>query len=178
MTPFFLRLLFGLCAVLGPLALRAAEPAPKPEERPSPPKGDAAKAPAPAAPAAAKDAANKDGEVLELPKIEVTAARVKELDHEIKKLDKLIAREKKNIKATDLDKALNNAKIANAAALFGGNSSEHLEAVAATRVNYMEMEREILNDMRQPRTLDELAMLEKELDRIRTMQRELDNVRR
>ena len=155
---------------VGPVALRAAETAPKAEAGPAAPPAAGTKAPAPDVPAAP----SKDADVLALPKIEVTASRVKELDREIKRLDKAIAREKKNVKATDLDKALNNTKLANAAALFGGNSAAYMEEVAATRVRYMEAERDLLVDMKTPRTLDELKILQEELEKIRTLRRELD----
>lgn len=116
--------------------------------------------------------------VVTLPKVEVTASRIKELDREIKRLDKAISREKKKLKAGELDRSLNNAKVAQAASIFGGNSTEHLELVAAQRLSMMETERELLVDMKQPRSLDELALFEKELARIRQMQRDLDNVSR
>ena len=66
--------------------------------------------------------------------MEVTAQRIKKLDKMIAKLDKMIAREEKKVKSTDLDRTLNNPQLARAAAIFGGNSAEHLSAVAATRV--------------------------------------------
>ncbi len=145
------RHLFVLCASSCALLLNAAEPAPT------------------AAPAAPP-------EVLTLPKVEVTAGRIHELDVAIKKLDKLIAREKAKVKSTELDKALNNPKLTNAAAIFGGNSASHLAAVAATRVNLMENERMVLESMKLPRTLEQLAGLEAELDQLRTTRRNLDNV--
>ncbi len=145
----------------GSLAALAAEPAAKGGGNPASPPA------APPAPAA-------DAEILVLPKIEVTATRVKELDRAIKKLDKAIAREKKRIKPSELDKALNNPKLAEAGAVFGGNSSAYLEAVAATRIQYMETERDLLSDLKVPRTLEDFKMIEKELEQVRTMQRDLD----
>jgi hypothetical protein len=79
------------------------------------------------------------------------------------------------MKATDLDKVLNNPKLAEAAAVFGGNSSAHLESVAAYRIRLMETERDLLSDMKEPRTLEDLALLQEELEKVRVMQRELDN---
>jgi hypothetical protein len=168
---FFVRLLFGLGVALGPVALGAAETPPKAKE--TPPTAPAAEAKA-AAPAAAAVTPAPASDVLELPKIQVTARRMKELDSEIKKLDKAIVREKKRVKPSELDKALNNQKVVEAAAIFGGNSSEHLQAVAATRIRYMEAERDLLSDMKVPRTLSDFQAIEKELDQVRTMQRELD----
>lgn len=128
--------------------------------------------PPPAPPAApAKPAAEP---VLELPKMEVRQQRIKEIDREIKKLDKLIAREKKRIKTTDLDRALNHEKLARAAAIFGGNSADHMSAVAASRVMLLERERDLMEAMKRPATLDELAMMEKEVEELRKTRRNLD----
>lgn len=154
-----------LCALLvagGVLLLPAAEPAP-------PPAPAAAK---PAPPAGTKPA---DPEVIVLPTIQVTAGRIKELDTAIGKLDKLIARERKKVKSTELDKALNNKKLSTAAALFGGNSAEHLSAIAATRVSLLESERAVLEDMKRPVSLAALAALETELEELRLTRRNLDN---
>ena len=167
---FLVRLLLGICAALGPLTVRAAETAAKSAGTPAGPAAVGLEAPAPAV----KAAPGPDAEVYTLPKIEITARRVKELDREIKKLDKAISREKKNLKASELDKVLNNPKLAQAAAVFGGNSAAYLETVAASRVGLMETERDLLSDMRKPRTLEELTLLQTELERVRTMQRELD----
>ena len=167
---FLIRLSTGICAALAPMILSAAEPAAKGAAAPAVPPAAEKKA----APADAKAAPATDPDVYTLPKIEVTASRVKELDKEIKKLDKAIAREKKKLKTTELDKVLNNEKLTNAAAVFGGNSASYMIQVAATRVQYMETERSLLSDMREPRTLDEMKLLQAELERIRTMQRDLD----
>ncbi|MBI2498460.1 MAG: hypothetical protein HYV75_11285 [Opitutae bacterium] len=115
------------------------------------------------------------GPVIELPKIQVTSSRLKQLDKEIAKLDKLIAREKKKVKVNELDRALNSDKVSTAAAIFGGNSASHLSAIAATRVNLMESERTILEGMKFPLTKKELADLETELDQLRITRRNLDN---
>ena len=149
--------LFILCLATG-ISLSAVE-----EKAPvAPPPVKEAK---PAAPA----------EVLELPKIQVTAQRIKEIDKEIKKLDKMITREKAKVKSSELDRTLNNEKLAHAAAIFGGNSSDHLSAVAATRVALLENEREVMEAMKRPTTLDELAMMQKEVDQLRETRRNLDD---
>lgn len=113
--------------------------------------------------------------VMVLPKVEITASRIKKIDKEIKRLDKLIYRESEKVKSTDLDRTLNNSKLSSAAALFGGNSSEHLSAVAATRVALLENERDVLEAMKRPATLDELAMMEKEVEQLRLSRRNLDD---
>jgi hypothetical protein len=178
---FLVRLLFGICAIAGPVVLTAADTPAKSDTTPAAPHAAAAAptttpppAAAPAPPAATPAAPAADAQVLELPKVQVTARRVRELDKAIKKLDKAISREKKNLKATELDKVLNNSKLASAASIFGGNSSEYLESVAATRVGYLETERDLLSDMKEPRSLEDLATLQTELDKIHQMERDLD----
>lgn len=114
-------------------------------------------------------------DVLELPKIQITTQRAKQIDKEIHRLDKLIIRERKKVKATDLDKVLNNESVARAAAIFGGNSSDHLSAVAASRVTILEAERDLLEAMKRPATLDELAMMEKQIEELRITRRNLDD---
>jgi hypothetical protein len=113
--------------------------------------------------------------VLELPKLQVTAQRAKEIDRELKRLDKLIARERKKIRATDLDRTLNNDKLARAAAIFGGNSAEHLSAVAASRVLLMEQERMVLEAMKRPATIEERRMMDAEVRQLRLTRRNLDD---
>ncbi|MEJ1971496.1 MAG: hypothetical protein WDM96_02975 [Lacunisphaera sp.] len=165
-SPRFALLALFLATV--PSLLAAGDPAPAPAPTP-PPTATLATKPAPAtAPAAAPD-------VLALPKMQVTAERAKKIDKEIKRLDKMIAREKAKVKSTDLDKALNNEKVAKAAAIFGGNSADYLSAVAANRVALLEQERDVLEAMKRPTTLDELKMMETEIQQLRTTRRDLDD---
>lgn len=128
-----------------------------------------AKAPAPPETKAANP------ETIVLPTIQVTAGRIREIDRTLVKLDKQIAREKKKVKATELDRALNNRKLATTAAIFGGNSSDHLSAVAATRVSLMETERAVLEAMKRPVTEAALQALETELEQLRITRRNLDD---
>lgn len=138
-----------------------------------------APAPAPAATPATQPAATAapatSSDVLALPKMQVTAERAKKIDKEIKRLDKMIAREKAKVKSTDLDKVLNNEKVAHAAAIFGGNSSDYLSAVAANRVGLLQEERDVLEAMKRPATIDELKMMEAEIEQLRTTRRDLDD---
>ncbi len=129
----------------------------------------------PAKPAPAAETTPADKEVLALPKVEVTSARIKQIDNEIKKVEKQIAREKKKLKSTDLDKSLNSDKVSTAAAIFGGNSASHMVAVAASRVNLLESERNLLERLKFPRTEEDKAMIEKELVSLRTTRRNLDD---
>ena len=146
-----LNLSFALC-LAGSAGLAAAEPA-KPATPPPAPKE----------------------EVMVLPKLEVTAQRAKEIDRELKRVDKMIARERKKIKSTDLDKTLNNEKLSRAAALFGGNSAEHLSAVAASRVMLLEQERMVLEAMKRPATIEERKMMAAEIEQLRITRRNLDD---
>lgn len=157
--PLVRHLLLTLCLATGPGLLAASEKAPAV----TPP------------PAQAQPADKPPSDILALPKMEVTVQRIKKLDKMIAKLDKMIAREMKKVKSSELDKALNNAQVARAAAIFGGNSAEHLSAVAATRVALLENERDVLEAMKRPATLEELAMLEAEVDQLRLTRRNLDD---
>jgi len=120
-------------------------------------------------------AAQPKDATLELPKMQVTAQRAKKIDKEIKRLDKLIVREKNKLKPTDLDKTLNNAMVSKAAAIFGGNSAEHMSIVAASRVMLLEQERDVFEAMKRPATLDELKMMEAQIEELRTTRRNLDD---
>lgn len=121
-----------------------------------------------------KPPATADG-VLVLPKLEVSRPRIKQIDKELKRLDKMIAREKEKVKSTQLDRALNNSQVSRAAALFGGNSAEHLSAVAATRLALMENERIVLEAMKRPATLEERALMDAEIEQLRLTRRNLDD---
>lgn len=153
------HLLLALCLATAPGLLAATDKAP---------------AITPAA-AQAQPADKPPSDVLALPKMEVTAPRIKKLDKMIARLDKMIAREERKVKSSDLDKALNNPQLARAAAIFGGNSADHLSAVAATRVALLESERDVLEAMKRPATLEELAMMEAEVEQLRLTRRNLDD---
>ncbi len=113
--------------------------------------------------------------MIDLPTLKVQDRRIKAIDAELKKLDKQIARERKQMQSTSLDKSLNSDKLSQAAALFGGNSAGHMAAVAATRVSLLEQERMLLERLKFPRTAEDQALIEKELENNRTVRRNLDN---
>jgi hypothetical protein len=157
-----LRLLFVLSVLgTGPGLFAAGQ------KDPATPTADAKPAATPATPASS--------DVLVLPKLEVSQPRIKQIDKELKRLDKLITREKAKVKSTQLDRALNNTQVSRAAALFGGNSADHLSAVAATRVALMENERIVLEAMKRPATLEERALMETEIEQLRLTRRNLDD---
>ncbi len=168
-------LVLALAAVLLSLRAGAATDQNPPAAPTAPtPAADAPAVETKAAPAA--PAAKKAGEeVFVMPKFEVRRDRVRWLDREIKRIDKMIARERAKVKSTDLDRALNNDKLVRAAAIFGGNTADHLSAVAATRVNILENEREILEAMKRPATLEEMAMFEEQIAQLRLLRRDLDD---
>ena len=156
-SPCFRLWRFTLSLIIGPALLTAQEPAPK-----ATPAVDPAKLVAPAP-------------VLVLPTIEVRQRRIRTIDGELRKLDKLIAREEKKVKSSELDKALNHTRAAHAAALFGGNSAAHLSAVAASRVALLQTERGVLESMKRPATREALALMEAEVEQLRLARRNLDD---
>lgn len=133
---------------------------------------------APAAPAPVAQAPAKADPITTLPELEVRNTRISELDVKIRKLNKDIARERKKMKSSDTDKALNSDKASRAMALFGGKSTSQRESVAAERVNLMESERDLLELMKLPATKEELKLLEQQVDSLRTVRRNLDEALR
>ena len=113
-----------------------------------------------------------------LPKVEVSKPRITELDHKLAEEDVLIAREKKNTKPTEVDKALNDVKIAHPLAIFGGESAQYRSQVASQRVSLMEDEKDIIEAIAHEKTKAEKAELQKQLDALRTERRELEQAMR
>ena len=200
-----LRVFFA-CVLLA-AAARAAETAPPTEEKPLSPRealkarmrAEGKKAPPPGTKAAAPTAAvdpspaptAKDAKAAAagpekpadtpatvLPKMEVRNSRITELDQQIAKQERDIAREKQNAKSTEADKALNPEKASKLLSIFGGESSQHREAIASERVSLMEAEKDILEAMKTARTKEERAVLQKQLDELKTVRRELEKTLR
>lgn len=109
-----------------------------------------------------------------LPKFEVSAPRLREIDKTIKRLEKLIGREKKLLEKSAVDDTLNGEKISKAAALFGGKSTAQRASVAAVRIQSMEKEISILENIRTPMTASDRALAEKLVEDERTYRRNLD----
>ena len=109
-----------------------------------------------------------------LPQVEVKKGRITELDQQISKQEQEIAREKKNTRATEVDRALNDSKIAKPLAIFGGESAQFRQRVASERVELMEAEKDILEAMKLAKTKAEKDKLQKELDELRAMRRQLE----
>ena len=155
---------------------RKAKAAPSaPETTPTSQEPDlAAKPVAPAANAKKENAAAKKQPATVLPKVEVKKGRITELDQKLAKQEQDIAREAKNTKSSELDNALNDAKIARPLAIFGGDSTQFRKGVASERVELMEAEKDILEAIAHAKTKAEKAALQKQLDELKAMRRQLD----
>ncbi len=113
-----------------------------------------------------------------MPKMEVNKQRITVLDQKLAKQDEEIAREKKNTKPSELDKALNDSKIAKPLAIFGGESTQFRQHVASERVSLMEDEKDLIEAIAHAKTKEEKAELQKQLDALRAERRELDKALR
>jgi hypothetical protein len=109
-----------------------------------------------------------------LPKVEVKRERVTILDHQLHEQDKEIAREKKNTVQSEMDKALNNSKVAKALSIFGGESSQYRASIAKERVSMMEEEKDLMEAIAFAKTKAEKADLQKQLDELKAMRRDLE----
>ena len=168
------------------LRARMTEDAKKRAAAPTPPtaptaksdaekKAEAAPAPADAAPtkdAAAKTTAQQAATVL--PKVEVKKDRITVLDQKLALQEQEIAREKKNTKASEVDLALNDSKIAKPLSIFGGESAQFRQRVSSERVELMEAEKDLIEAIARAKTKKEKDELQKQLDEIRNFRRELE----
>ena len=109
-----------------------------------------------------------------LPKVEVKKGRITELDQKLAKQEQDIARERKNLKASEVDTALNDSKMAKPLAIFGGESSQFRQRVASERVELLEAEKEIIEAMARAKTKEEKKELQKQLDEIKAVRRDLE----
>lgn len=139
----------------------------------------------PALPTAGKSADPKnaaglktEGETVKMPVFTVTGQRLKEIDVTIKKLEKQVSREKKQLEKSNLDEALNGEKVAKAASILGGKSTLQRASVAAVRIDSMEKELQLLETLRTPLTKDDRALIEKLVEDQRTYRRGLDEALR
>lgn len=109
-----------------------------------------------------------------LPKVEVRKGRITELDQKLAKQEQDIVRERELTKSTEVDKALNDSKIAKSLSFLGGESNKYRENIAKERVSLMEAERDILEAMKSARTKEEKAGLQKQLDQLKALRRDLE----
>lgn len=157
----------------GPNAATASTtPAPRPDVAPKAQAADKTKESAKASDATAKTAPTV------LPKVEVKKSRITVLDHERALQDIEIAREKKNLQVSEVDSALNDAKIARPLAIFGGDSAQFRKGVASERVQLMEAEKDLIEAIAFAKTKEEKAALQKQLNDLKAMRRELDKTMR
>ncbi len=122
--------------------------------------------------------ADDPAKVITLPKVEVTAGRIREIDMALKRLDKQISRETKRLEKTQADEVLNSDKVSRAAALFGGKSTAQRTSVTAVRLQSLEKERMLLESLKVPQPEKERLLVEKEIEAQRTYRRELDHILR
>jgi hypothetical protein len=109
-----------------------------------------------------------------LPQVEVRRDRLTKLSLDIQDLEKEVEREKKKLKPTETDEALNNSKVTSAFSLFGGSSADARAQLAGERVSMMESELDLMQTMIRAKTQKEYDDLQIQLDEMRTMRRELD----
>lgn len=113
-----------------------------------------------------------------LPKVEVKKSRITVLDQQLAKQDELIAREKKNTKPSELDKALNDERIARPLSILGGESTQVRKQISSQRVSLMEDEKDLIEAIAQAKTKAEKEELQKQLDALRAERRELERAMR
>ncbi|MBI3884592.1 MAG: hypothetical protein HY302_02510 [Opitutae bacterium] len=153
-------------ASLATVLASAAAPAPAPARA------------APAAPPATASAVKTEGDTVVMPKFEVSATRIREIDKTIKQLEKMVRREKQALEKSTLDDTVNSEKVSKVAALFGGKSTVQRASVSAVRIQSMEKEISILETLRTPMTAADRALAEKLVAVERTYRRELDIILR
>jgi hypothetical protein len=146
-------------------------PAAKPEETAA---ATPAATPAEAEPAKDPKTAAAKAPPTVLPKVEVKKGRITVLDQQLAEQEQAIARERKNLKASEVDTALNDAKVARPLAIFGGDSAQFRQRVAAERVELMEAEKDIIEAIAHAKTKEEKQELQKQLDELKAMRRQLD----
>lgn len=109
-----------------------------------------------------------------LSKVEVKKPRITVLDVQLQQQEKEIAREQKNTKPTELDKALNDSKVANALSILGGQSADYRANLAKERVSLMQDESDLIEAIAHAKTKEERAELQKQLDELRAYRRDLE----
>jgi hypothetical protein len=124
-------------------------------------------------PAKSDEASSKPAPTI-LPKVEVRKSRITELDQKLAKQEQDIARERKKLKASEVDTALNDAKIAKPLSIFGGESAQFRQHVASERVELMEAEKDLIEAIAHAKTKAEKQELQKQLDELKAVRRELE----
>ena len=156
-----------------------AKPSAKPAQAatPTPAKSETGAPAHLAAPTAAELAKSKSETPEVLPKVEVRRSRASEIEVEVFKQEKEIAREKAKIKSTDTDRALNGSS-GKGLSIFGGQTTTQRETVAKERVSLMESERDLMEAIAYAKTKEEKDALRKELNEIKALRRDLESALR
>lgn len=127
--------------------------------------------------AAAKPSPAKSNPTV-LPKVEVKKGKYSERDRQLAldlhAQDQAIERERKNLQTTETDLALNDSKIAKPLAIFGGESAQFRKRVAAERLELLEAEKDIIEQIAMAQTPEQKKVLQTQLDQLREMRRQLD----
>lgn len=109
-----------------------------------------------------------------MPQVEVKKGRITGLDQKLAQQEMDIARERKNLQVSEVDRAFNDARIARPLSIFGGDSAQFRQGVASERVELMEAEKDLIEAIAFAKTKEEKAGLQKQLNELKTMRRELD----
>jgi uncharacterized membrane protein YccC len=113
-----------------------------------------------------------------MPTVEVKKARITVLDVQLAQQQREIAREEKLTKPTELDKALNDSKVAKTLSILGGQSADDRAGVAQERVSLMKEESDLIEAIAHAKTKEERTELQKELEVLRSYRRDLEKSRR
>lgn len=113
-----------------------------------------------------------------LPQVEVRKGKFSERDYrlaqELNQQEQAIERERRNLKPTETDRALNDAKVSGTLSIFGGNSAAFRQRVAAERVELLEAEKDLIEQIAIAQRPEEKKALQRQLDELRAMRRQLD----
>jgi hypothetical protein len=157
-----------------PPAPKAATGQPKPAAT-APADNAAAPSPSPASAAATTPPAEAPAV---LPQVEVRKGKFSERDYrlaqELNQQDQAIERERRNLKSTETDRALNDAQVSRTLSIFGGNSAAFRQRVASERVELLEAEKDLIEQIAIAQQPEEKKALQRQLDELRAMRRQLD----
>ncbi len=163
-------------------ALRArmaesARTAPKASPVPAKPAATTTEASVPSVAATPAASAAADAPAV-LPQVEVRKGKFSERDYrlaqELNQQEQAIERERRNLKSTETDQALNDAKVSRTLSIFGGNSAAFRQRVAVERVELLEAEKDLIEQIAIAQQPEEKKALQRQLDELRAMRRQLD----
>lgn len=174
-------------ALLSRMAESARSPAPAPAKAESAPAKETPPTASPATEAAAEAAAKPaapaaKGDAAVLPKVEVRKERFSQRDYQLaqdlNRQEQAIERERRNAKASETDRALNDERVARTLSVFGGNSAAFRQRVATERLELLEAEKDLIEQIAIAQKPEEKKELQRQLDELRTMRRQLDQTLR